>query len=137
MRSSGRDSSDSPPEISSEPARSASSPRPSPFSLAMDCPLVRRCDALVPPQHFSGQREICLRTFRRLVELQRWDAVTGRLGESDVARYHRAVEFFTEVLLQICGDVEGKRVARVVHGSQQALDFKARIEVRAHLAYGL
>src|ERR1700730_1503631 len=99
MRSTGSDCSDSPPAISSEPASTASSPRPSPFNLAMHCPLGGRCDTLVPPQHFSSQRQICLRSFRRLVELQYGDTVAWRFGESNVARDHCAIKFFAEVLL--------------------------------------
>src|SRR3981081_2164549 len=137
MRSSGRDCRDSPAEISSEPASSASSPRPSPFNLAMQCPLGGGDHILVPSPRFHRQREIRQCTFGSLVELQRGDTVAGRFGESNVAWDHRAIELFAEVLLQIRGHVERKRVARVVHGTQQALDFKARVQMRAHLAYGL
>src|SRR3981081_3432470 len=122
MRSSGRNCSDSPPEISSEPASSASSPRPSPFNLAMQCPFGGRHDILVPPPHFSRQREIRQCAFRRLVELQRRNTVTGRFGESNVAWDHRAIKLFAKVFLQIRGHVERKGVARIEHGSQQALD---------------
>src|ERR1019366_160661 len=137
MRSTGIECSDSPPAVSSEPASNASSPRPSPFNLAMDRPFGGRCDALVPPQHFSRQREICLRAFGHHVELQRRDTVAGRFGEADIARYHRSIKFFAEMLLQIRGNVERKRVARVVHGSQQALDLEPWVEMRAHLSYRL
>src|ERR1700687_6008812 len=98
MRSSGRDCSDSPAEISSEPASSASSPRPSPFNLAMQCPLGGRDHILVPSQAFSRQREISQCALGRLVELQRGNTVTGRLGESNVAWDHRAIELFAKVL---------------------------------------
>src|SRR6266540_1166962 len=141
MRSIESDFSASLAVVSSEPNNSASSPRPSPLSLAIgDTYCVYGCwraGRLVAAEHLTGQREIRLRAFRGLVEMQYRNAIARRFGETDIARDHRTVEFVTEVLLQIGRHVERERIARIVHRAQQSLDFEPLIQVRAHAADGL
>ena len=60
-----------------------------------------------------------------------------RLGEPDVARDDGPVDLVAEVLLELRGDVQRQRVARVVHRAQQPLDLERGIEVRAHLLHRL
>src|SRR6266513_3742672 len=141
MRSMGSDFSASVAVSSSDPNNSASSPRPSPLSLAIgdtyctcEC---RRARRFFAAEHLAGQREIRLRAFRGLVDVQRRNAVARRLGEADLARDHCTVEFVTEVLLQIGRHVERKRVAWIVHCPQQSLDLKLLIQMRAYAADGL
>src|SRR6266487_3469590 len=138
MRSIESDFSASLAVVSSDPNNSASSPRPSPLSLAIGdtycvfgCARARRFFAA---EHLAGQRKVGLRAFRRLVEVQRRNAVARRLGEADIARDHCTVEFVTEVLLQIGRHVERKRVAWIVHCPQQSLDFELLIQMRAYAA---
>src|SRR5271165_2750249 len=139
MRSRASDCNVSRSDASPEPDNSASSPRPRPLSLAMrdSYRWRRRARRLVPSQDLSGERQISLRTLGCLVQVQRRDAITRRLGESNVARNHGAINLVAEVLLQIRRDVQRKRAARVVHGAQETFDFEFRIEVRAYAADGL
>src|ERR1700692_4165892 len=103
MRSIGSAFSASLPVASSEPDSSASSPRPSPLSLAIGdtycifgCCRARR---FIAAEHLAGQRKIRLCAFRGLVEVQRRNPVARRFGEADITRDHGAVELVAEVLL--------------------------------------
>src|SRR5438034_5523347 len=141
MRSMGSDFSASVAVSSSDPNNSASSPRPSPLSLAIGDTYrtcgCRRARRFVAAEHLAGKREIRLRPLRGLVEMQRRNAVARRFGETDIARDYRTVEFVAEVLLQIGRHVERERVARIVHRAQQSFDFEPRIQMRTDAADGL
>src|SRR5574340_1144549 len=109
----------------SSPPSKASSPRPSPLSLAM---YVLPGGEAGAPERFLGQFHICFRPPTQGVVGQHWQPVARRLGQTHIARNHRVVHLVAEMLLDLVRHLLRQCAARVVHHAQQALDLDARVE---------
>src|SRR3989344_1775584 len=90
--------------------------------------------SLFAAQHLAREREIGLRALGLHVVADHRLAVRGGLGQPDVAWDHGAIELVAEMRLELCRYLVVEIVARVVHGTQQPLDLKRRIQRLANFS---
>ena len=137
---------------SSAPASSASRPRPSPFGRIIGASSV---SVVTPPRRGVGRRARGASRLpsgaasrRRARDRPARPSSSGRAAApatpcdgASASRMlrgiDRPIELVAEMLLELGGDVERERVARVVHRAQQALDLEPRVQVRAHFLHRL
>mgnify|MGYP006955158455 CR=1 FL=1 len=98
----------------------------------------RRClFRAVATNHLPGQRQVSHSAFGNPIVFQCRQTVTGGFGQPDVAGNHRTVDLVTEIFAELARYIQGQAVARVVHGTQYALNLKIRVHRFLNLLDGV